>query len=196
MEIIFIRHSKTKVDPTIPITSWGLSEEGIEFARKLSSHPSVKTLDVIYTSFQTKALETAVLLAKPNGVSIRPDNGLTEVTSLTEKFEDNFDIYEQRVKDYYHGKIERINNGESINEAQERFIREGTEVSPETRENIVDIFKQMWGWRNMHNSAVTTHLRMRGKGQNPQGDGFEYDKKLFRLLNRSKTAYQQVSSIL
>ncbi len=77
MKIIFIRHSKTKIEPKIPVTRWGLSDEGIELAKKLSAHDIIKQLDVLYTSFQTKALETTIYLAKPNAIPIKTDNNLT-----------------------------------------------------------------------------------------------------------------------
>lgn len=75
---------------------------------------------------------------------------------------------------------------------EECFVSEEANLPDTVRDGIVDIFKQMWSWRSMHNSAVTTHLRMKGKGQNPHAPGFEYDEKLLRLLNRSKNGYQRV----
>ncbi|MGF7228587.1 MAG: histidine phosphatase family protein [Candidatus Saccharibacteria bacterium] len=121
MKFVFIRHSKTDRNPEIPILCWGLAEDGIELARELSGKDVVKNLDVLYASFQTKALETAVLLAKPNAIPIRADDGLTEVTSFTGSFEKDFDVYTKSVHDYYTDAIERISGGETKAEAVERF---------------------------------------------------------------------------
>ena len=123
MEITFIRHSKTKVDPSIPAPLWGLSEEGVELAKKLSSNDDIRRISLFYSSLQTKALETAVLLAKPNAIPIKTDNALTEVTSFTNKFIPDTEVYEKSVKDYYSGRVARINNGETIQEALDRFNR-------------------------------------------------------------------------
>ena len=121
MKIIFIRHSKTDRNPEIPITCWGLSAEGIKLAQKLSENSVIKNISVIYSSFQTKALETAVLLAKPNALPIKADDRLTEVTSFTGPFEPDFDKYSKNVHDYYQGDLERISGGETKDEALKRF---------------------------------------------------------------------------
>ena len=121
MKIIFIRHSKTDRNPLVPITCWGLSEDGIDLAKQLSQYDIIKNIDVMYASFQTKALETAVILAKPNAIPIKADDRLTEVTSFTGPFEPDFDKYTQNIHDYYHGDIERISEGETKTEALQRF---------------------------------------------------------------------------
>jgi broad specificity phosphatase PhoE len=77
MNFILIRHSKTDRNPQAPITCWGLADEGVQLANELSQKDVIKNLDVVYASFQTKALETAVLLAKPNATPIKADDNLT-----------------------------------------------------------------------------------------------------------------------
>jgi len=121
MKFVFIRHSKTDRNPQVPITCWGLTDEGIELAKELSQKDIIKGLDVVYASFQTKALETAILLAKPNAIPIKADDGLTEVTSFTGPFEKDFDMYTKNVHDFYTDDLDRIAGGETKNEALERF---------------------------------------------------------------------------
>ena len=121
MKFVFIRHSKTDRNPQVPITCWGLTKQGIDLAKELSQKDIIKDLDVLYTSFQTKALETAVLLAKPNAIPIKADDGLTEVTSFTGPFEEDFDLYTKNVHDFYTDNLGRIAGGETKTEALERF---------------------------------------------------------------------------
>jgi broad specificity phosphatase PhoE len=121
MKFIFIRHSKTDRNPEVPITCWGLTDEGIALAKVLSHKDVIKTLSVLYASFQTKALETAVILAKPNAIPIKADDRLTEVTSFTQVFESDFEVYTRNVHDYYSGDLARIGNGETKDEALQRF---------------------------------------------------------------------------
>ena len=121
MNFVFIRHSKTDRNPQIPIACWGLTEGGVELAKELSQKDFIKSLDVLYTSFQTKALETAVLLAKPNAVPIKANDGLTEVTSFTGPFEEDFALYTKNVHDFYDDDLDRIGDGETKTEALERF---------------------------------------------------------------------------
>lgn len=123
MEITFIRHSKTKIDPTLSPVEWGLSAEGMELAKKLGAQDVIKRIGLFYSSLQIKALETAILLAKPNAIPIKTDDRLTEVTSFTNRFIPDTKVYEKNVNDYYSGEIKRINDGETIQEALDRFNR-------------------------------------------------------------------------
>lgn len=120
MKIVFIRHSKSLVNPNIPITSWGLSEEGVELARKLNSIAQIKTIEVVYSSLQPKALETAVLATENLGIPVEKDNNLTESTSFTNKFVSLKEL-EENTRKYYAEKTLSINDGETFVQAQERF---------------------------------------------------------------------------
>lgn len=121
MQIKLIRHSKTLVESQKPIVRWGLSEVGIERAKALSGKEIIQGVDVIYSSLQTKALETTLYLAKPNGIRIETDDNLTEITSFTNKFITKDEGYIQGVHDFYHGKVDRIAGGETAEEALQRF---------------------------------------------------------------------------
>jgi len=72
----------------------------------------------LYSSIETKALETSIYLAKPNGIKIIPNDQLVEVTSITNKI---FPEFEKYARDYFEGRVERWNEGESMIEALERF---------------------------------------------------------------------------
>jgi hypothetical protein len=97
------------------------TDDGIELVKELSSKDVIKNIGVPYTSFQTKALEMAVLLAKPNAIPIKADNGLTEAASITGPFEKDFDIYTKNIYDYYTDTVERVSGGEAEAEALECF---------------------------------------------------------------------------
>lgn len=123
MEILFIRHSKTEVDPRIPIANWRLSNDGIKLAKDLSANSIIKRTEIFYTSPQSKAVETVIFLAKPNGIPVKENADLTEVTSFTGTFEKDYEKHKQNVKNYYLGKIDRISGGETQQEAIARFTR-------------------------------------------------------------------------
>jgi broad specificity phosphatase PhoE len=138
MQLTLIRHSKTLRDSETPITQWILSDEGVDLAKDMSSNPFIKSLDIICPSFQTKAIETALILAKSNKLKIYPHAGLTEITSFTNQFDPNKESYEKQLHDFYHGNVDRLNNGETYMEALERFnkaIEEIIESNPNA-ENI------------------------------------------------------------
>lgn len=121
MNFILIRHSKSLVNPNTPIRSWGLSAEGGVLAGKLNGITEIKTLDVLYSSLQTKALETAILATKNTGIPIKTDNRLMESTSFTNKFVSP-EEFEQNTKRYHADKKLSINNGETSEESLNRFI--------------------------------------------------------------------------
>ncbi len=181
MEILFIRHSKTHVNPEIPINTWGLSAKGIELAQHLSSHALIKQLEVLYTSFQTKALETALYLAKPNNIPIKANDDLTEVSSFTKQYEPDFELYSRRAKAYYHGKIERINEGESQNEALTRFGKileyiveiEGNKsrIGIVSHGHILTLYAALY--REIDTYAVHTQIKQ------PDIAVFDWEKKTF-----------------
>lgn len=72
----------------------------------------------MYSSLQTKALQTTVLLCKDNHIPIKTDKDLTELTSITNGF---IEDYEDTMKRFYSGELERINGGETIIEGKARF---------------------------------------------------------------------------
>lgn len=136
MKFILIRHSKTKFDPNIPIPLWYLTDEGKEKALELFSSNNFPKTDLVYSSLQTKAIETAVILSKQQTIPVKTDENLTEISSFTnEVFTTG---YEELVNDYYQGRIERLSGGETILEALERFEKTLNKISDieNDKENI------------------------------------------------------------
>lgn len=184
MKFVFIRHSKTDRNPKVSITCWGLAEEGMQLARELSQKTVVKDLDVIYASLQTKALETAVLLAKPNAIPIKADNGLTEVTSFTGPFESDFDRYTKNVHDFYADDLDRIAGGETKAEALDRFTKTLESIAQKESEkdlvgivthgNILALFSSLY----KDVDAYTLHTAIK----QPDIAIFNWDNKRFETF--------------
>lgn len=141
MKFVLIRHSKTKFDPSISIPLWYLTDEGKERAQELFSNNDFPKVDLVYSSLQTKAVETALILAKSQTVPLKTDAELTEVSSFTREVFTNG--YEEMVDSYYGGKVERLLGGETITEALERFEK--------TLDKINEIEK------DKENIAIVTH---------------------------------------
>jgi len=70
---IYITHPQVRIDPDVPIPRWGLSEVGRERAKAAAALPWVKTLGRIVSSDETKAIETAEILADAAGITIEID---------------------------------------------------------------------------------------------------------------------------
>jgi broad specificity phosphatase PhoE len=184
MQIVFIRHSKTNQTGDTPITEWGLSDEGIERANQLSTNSDIKKIQEIWTSLQTKAIETGLILAKPNAIPIKTHDGLTEITSFTMSYEPDETIYMQQNNAIYSGEIERINNGESFEEALKRFnnaleviVKEAQREDLETigvvtHGNMLASFISQY-YKKMHPQEIQQSLKM------PDYAVFDWDKKKF-----------------
>jgi broad specificity phosphatase PhoE len=137
VNLILIRHSKSLINPNIPINTWGLSDEGISLAKGLNNLSQLKNLDVIYSSLQPKALETAIIATKDFGVPIKTDDRLTESTAFTNKFVSPEQL-ERNAAEYYSDKKLSINHGESFEETLERF-----------NESVMEILKIEGGKENV-----------------------------------------------
>ena len=118
MKLYLIRHSKTIFQPEVPNEQWVLSDDGIRLAQEFAELPEMAGLDLVYSSSQTKALQTAIEITRRHRHVMRVNHGLTELTSITAKF---IDDYEGMVHALYAGEIDRINGGESIEEGRNRF---------------------------------------------------------------------------
>lgn len=137
MKLVLIRHSNTKVEPDKYNPLWSLSEKGIENASRLANHSLLQNIEIIYTSNQLKALHTGIIIASKLGVFVKQSENLTELTSLTNDWKEDYNKF---IDDIYTGKIDRHQNGESLQEATVRFTKEIEEiVASEGDKNIIGI---------------------------------------------------------
>lgn len=75
---LYITHPQVKIDPQVPVPKWGLSDIGAERARKAAASDWAKRLTRIISSDETKAIETAEILAEAAGVKIEIVHGMHE----------------------------------------------------------------------------------------------------------------------
>ncbi len=70
MHALYITHPQVRIDPTVPVPEWGLSETGAQRAREASHLPWAQALQRIVSSAENKAIETARILAETSGAEI------------------------------------------------------------------------------------------------------------------------------
>ncbi|MGH6808061.1 MAG: histidine phosphatase family protein [Ensifer adhaerens] len=75
---LYITHPQVQIDPAVPVPKWGLSEIGRARAEATALQPWVRTLGRIVSSDETKAIETANLLAAAAGVVVETDDTMGE----------------------------------------------------------------------------------------------------------------------
>ena len=67
---IYVTHPQVRIDPDVPVQRWGLSELGAARSEMAAQCGWARQLTRILSSDETKALETAVILARPAGIDI------------------------------------------------------------------------------------------------------------------------------
>ena len=74
---LYITHPQVQIDAAVPVPQWGLSPLGQERAQRAASHPWAARLGRVLSSEETKARETAEILAGASGldVEILPSSG-------------------------------------------------------------------------------------------------------------------------
>jgi broad specificity phosphatase PhoE len=73
---LFISHPEVVIDPAVPVPRWHLAPEGIAKLRRM---PFVAPPAAIWASDETKAIESAGILAARFGLPVRVHPGLAEM---------------------------------------------------------------------------------------------------------------------
>lgn len=75
--LIFVTHPEVRVDPSIPVQDWSLSDTGRRRARSFAQSGILRGVSHLWSSTETKARETATILADHSTipVSFAPDLG-------------------------------------------------------------------------------------------------------------------------
>lgn len=67
---IYLTNPQIRIEPDVPVPRWGLSEIGIARAEKAAQRGWAQQLSRILSSDETKALETAAIMARTSGVEV------------------------------------------------------------------------------------------------------------------------------
>src|SRR4051794_19055287 len=78
--LYLVRHSVPEIDPSVPASQWHLSAEGILRASSLAQNlaASVPNIEIIVSSAEPKARETAEILSEVTGLPFSVVAGLHE----------------------------------------------------------------------------------------------------------------------
>lgn len=76
---LYISHPQVQIDPDVPVPQWGLTARGRERTQGFASAVLVKSLTRIVSSDETKAVETAGILAEALGLTPEVAEGLGEI---------------------------------------------------------------------------------------------------------------------
>lgn len=74
----YLTHPQVKIDPAVPVPRWGLNEMGRARAAHLAASPWPRGFRRIVASGETKAIETAAILAGALGLAVETREGMHE----------------------------------------------------------------------------------------------------------------------
>jgi broad specificity phosphatase PhoE len=119
---VYLSHPQVRVDPDVPVPEWGLSDDGRMRLTKALTAPWFQRFKRIVSSTETKAMETARMVAARTGLLAEVRGGLHENDrSATgylppEDFEKAADAFFQNPDDSFMG-------WETARDAQARIVR-------------------------------------------------------------------------
>lgn len=76
--LLVITHPEVILDPDVPVTGWGLNPTGQQRAARFARSDQVTSVTHIWSSTETKARETADILAQPRDLPVMLDARLGE----------------------------------------------------------------------------------------------------------------------
>jgi len=104
-----------------PITEWGLSEKGIARMQKLVEQSWVKSIDVVYSSEETKAVEAAEIVAKAINKKVNKVSDLGEINRSSTGFLER-EVFERAVNYFFDNPDLSYEGWETATDAQKRII--------------------------------------------------------------------------
>jgi broad specificity phosphatase PhoE len=130
---LYVTHPQVTIDPSVPVPRWGLSALGRARAEIMTTRAFIRGLTRIVASEETKAIETAEILARALGlpVEVRPDlheNDRTATGFLPPpEFEATADLF-------FAHPLDSVRGWERAADAQARIVGAVTTIAAERPE--------------------------------------------------------------
>ncbi len=126
----FLRHGETKKDKNIPISQWLLSDKGEKQVENLVKLGIFNEIDIIFSSTEEKAYQTAKPVADELGKEIIQLREISELDRDKGGFVEP-EEYEERVKSCLEHPEKSVYNWETGKHALERFSKKIKELDKE-----------------------------------------------------------------
>ncbi len=121
--LLLVRHAETKVDENSAISKWLLTEKGERDAINLFKSDLFYDVDIIITSSEEKAFQTAYAISERLHKKIIRDENLNEISRDQGRFLKTKDEYLKILKLCVENRTQSYNNWETANHALERFSK-------------------------------------------------------------------------
>ena len=118
----YLSHPQVTIDPAVPVPHWGLSELGRRRTQSIGARPSLAGTRHIFCSDETKAIETAELLAGPLGLTVEQREDMHENDRSATGFlpPDEFEAVADR---FFAEPMSSVRGWERAVDAQARIVR-------------------------------------------------------------------------
>jgi broad specificity phosphatase PhoE len=120
--VLLVRHSVPQVDPEVPSEQWRLSAEGRARSEELAGRVAAYDPDVLVSSPEPKARETADVLAARLGLPVRESPDLREQARRTVGWLEREEL-EAGIRRLFEQRDEVVFGEESAADALARFSR-------------------------------------------------------------------------
>jgi 2,3-bisphosphoglycerate-dependent phosphoglycerate mutase len=138
MKLILIKHSEPSIDPGAPPNSWGLSEEGRRRSVTLAARLRPYGPDVVLTSEEPKATETARIVADRLGLEFDTHPRLHEHNRTGTPFVTQED-FERSARVFFEKPGELVWGNETAEQAGERFSGAVYDIQERYQDNDVAV---------------------------------------------------------
>ncbi len=119
----FLRHAETEVDKNLPVSEWTLSENGIKQAEELANTDIFADINIVISSDEGKAHQTAKPIAEKLEKEIIRIPELNEIDRDKGAFLEK-EKFDETIKSCLTNLNKSINNWETASHALERFSRQ------------------------------------------------------------------------
>jgi broad specificity phosphatase PhoE len=118
--LILVKHSMPEMEQDRPANTWKLSEEGQRRAQRLAEHLKEYGAEAIVSSAEPKAKQTADIIARQLGLSVKIVPNLHEHDRANVPFLPH-DTFQASIRDFFQKPDELVFGIETANEAYTRF---------------------------------------------------------------------------
>ncbi len=118
--LILVKHSLPEIVKNLPAREWKLSKEGQERAWRLAERLIEYQPDIVVSSVEPKATETAEIIATKLGLAVYTINGLYEHDRSNVPFLPN-DQFQIAIHEFFSKPAELVFGNETADQAYNRF---------------------------------------------------------------------------
>ena len=126
--LVLVKHSMPEIEPNKPASAWKLGEVGRRRAESLAAKLKEYSPDVIWSSREPKAIETAEIVADELGVPVKIADRLEEHHRDNVPFLPSRDEFEKAVERFFLRPDRLVLGTETANQARDRFAAAIDEV--------------------------------------------------------------------